>query len=144
MRRQSRMSSKIVGGAVKRHEALKLRLEGNTYQEIGDALSISKTAAYKLIESAFLEEKEKYLELAEVVRYQELSRLDLYLKSLKAKLDNGEINAINAALRIMERRAFYIPTEIVKDEKPASVVSEIDSKALEELSVDELTERYGS
>jgi len=144
MPRQSKMSVPIAKGAIRKYEALDLRVKGYTYQEIADTMCVSKQTAYKHVESALLEQKDKYRELAELVREQELLRLDLMLKSLEGKIKNGDVQSINTALKIMERRAFYIPTEIEKVNKSISAIPEIASKKLEELSVEQLMERYGS
>lgn len=144
MPRQSKMSVPIVKGAAKKLEALDLRVKGYSYKEIAEEMKVAKQTAYNHVKSALMEQKEKYRELAELVREQELLRLDIMLKALVDKIENGDTTAINTALKIMERRAFYIPTEIEKVNTSTSAIPEIVSKNLEELSVDQLMERYGS
>lgn len=87
-------------------EALRLRLEGYTYREIGKKLNRSHQWAHKVVRKA-LEEEKKYWdkETVENLRYQELIKLDkLWNKAWKimeeAKASSKVLRAIDTLIRI--------------------------------------------
>lgn len=85
-------------------QALGLRRGGAPYRAIAQALGISLGQAHDDVRSA-LEELAK-LELTEAasLRQLELERLDDLLLKMAGKLMKGDVDAINAAVRISESR----------------------------------------
>lgn len=102
--------------------ALDFRLQGHTFEEIGQSLEVSTTRAYELVELAL---KDTLAEKAEKVRQMELRRLDLMTPNLLNAAVEGDARAVDAVIKIMDRRAklmgLDLPTknEITgKDGKP--------------------------
>lgn len=89
-------------------EAMELRKSGKTYVQIGTELGISDVAAYNLVRRAINRLDDATTEIADSVRRLELDRLDHMLEKLKPKLDNGNIKAIETAIKIQERRSKYL------------------------------------
>ncbi len=87
-------------------QALELRKEGFTYDAIAKKLNYnSYQAASAAIEAAL---KRVLQRPAEEVRKIELERLDMMLRALLPKIRIADWQAINTALRIMDRRAKYL------------------------------------
>lgn len=86
----------------RRVEAMSLRLAGLTYEQIGQRLDISKTAALDLVKRG-LETAENLN--AEQLREIENARLDRAQASIWTKVLDGDIQALDAFLRISARRA---------------------------------------
>ena len=84
-------------------KALELRKEGKSLAEIATELGYkSKQAVHEALKSAL----DRTLRLpADEVRELDLQRLDALLAGVWAKAIAGDLQAINAVLRIMERRA---------------------------------------
>jgi hypothetical protein len=79
-----------------------LRASGATYRQIGDALGIDKTTAWRLVqqesESIIRESAAEVLEL-------ELTRLDRLQMGIWAEAISGDLAAVDRVLKIMEMRA---------------------------------------
>lgn len=86
-------------------EIVRLRCEGKTYKEIGDALGIAAESAFEVWKKHFEKAKERHSEEVYAMQLQELQRLDSYLVALKPKIDSGHVRAIEAAVKISERRS---------------------------------------
>ena len=85
--------------------ALELRKAGGTFEKIAQALGCGKSQAHRYVTKGLQELCEKTRETAEQLRALENYRLDRMLLALSPKIEKGDVPAINAALRIMERRA---------------------------------------
>lgn len=91
--------------AERRRQAVALRLSGATYESIGEAIGVSAPAAFKLVKTA-LEKLAKETDTDAVpLRELELQRLDRLQFGLWKKAQNGDLQAVDRALKIMERRA---------------------------------------
>lgn len=88
--------------AAKKVRALEMRGEGSTYRAIAAELDCSVSVAFEYVDS---ELRKLPREAAERVRELELGRLDTMLNAIWKKVTNGNIRAIETALRIMARRA---------------------------------------
>ncbi|MGV9668648.1 helix-turn-helix domain-containing protein [Nocardia niigatensis] len=82
--------------------ALQLRETGANYRQISQALDISMSTAHKYVKQAMAE---IVREPAESVLQLELSRCDVMLLSIWKSVTKGDLQAIDRALRIMDRRA---------------------------------------
>ena len=91
--------------ATRRQQAVALRMSGATYQAIGDALGISKMNAWNHVQAALTETRKQTDELTDLLREQELVRLDRMQVGLWTAATHGNVQAVVAVLRIMERRA---------------------------------------
>ena len=85
--------------------ALELRKAGATYQQIADAMGLSTMGAYNAVKRAIGKLNNKITEDAKAVRRLELERLNQAQLAIWPRVQKGDIKAINALLRIMERRA---------------------------------------
>jgi len=83
-------------------QALQLRASGATYRQIADVLGIDKMTAWRLVQeeaaSAIQEQASEVLQL-------ELTRLDRMQMGLWTKAIDGDVQAVDKVLRIMEQRA---------------------------------------
>lgn len=92
---------------VRRAEALKMRIAGMGYAAIGKQLGVSTTAAYKLVQKAIEEIKERQAEDAEHLRRLEIERLDAAQSAIWPKVEKGDLMAIDRLIRILQRRSAY-------------------------------------
>lgn len=103
----------------RRARALELRASGQTYQQIGDELYNGQRAnAYKDIQKALERETN---EAASAYRHIELERLDAMTRAVAPAAFEGDLKAIETMLKIMSRRARYIPGLEVPKEGEAQV-----------------------
>lgn len=96
---------RAVIAAERRQKAIDLRKAGLTYDEIGKQLGVSGVAAYKMVKKVLDTIAAETKEDAEELVRLELERLDFYLKSLEGKIRSGDHKAVNAAIKISERRS---------------------------------------
>ncbi|WP_157556254.1 helix-turn-helix domain-containing protein [Nocardia acidivorans] len=85
-------------------QALQLRETGANYRQIAQALDISTSTAHAYVDEAM---KELTREPAESLLALELSRLDAMLLGIWKKASRGDLQSIDRALKIMERRTKY-------------------------------------
>lgn len=91
-----------LAAAARQADALRLRKEGRTFEEIGAALGISRQAAHKAVSSALKAvTREPALELQAL----ELERLDALTAAVWPAASSGDLPAVDRVLRLMERRA---------------------------------------
>ncbi len=98
-------SARSISAAEKKEKAIRLRLGGLSFAEIGRQLGVSRTMAFKYINSELKELAAKATHSAEQLRQMELLRLDKLTTSLWLKAAGGDVYAIDRVLKIMERRA---------------------------------------
>jgi len=89
----------------RREHALRLRIGGMTFQQIGNQLGITFQSAHALVVHALDDLSKKCAENAEQLRGIELQRLDVAQAAIWGKVINGDTVAITCLLRILERRA---------------------------------------
>ncbi len=89
--------------AERRRKALDLRKAGASYDAIAQQLRLSGSgSAYKIVQAAL---KATYREPADDVRKLELERLDRLTLALWSRAQQGETEAIDRVLKLMDRRA---------------------------------------
>jgi hypothetical protein len=108
-KRQAR--AKSVNRIELQRDALELRKQGKSPPEIGEEIGTSRSYAHELVKGA-LDDLVK--EPSEQVLKLELSRLDAILNSIWKKVRAGDVQSIDRALRIMERRAAYLGIDAPK------------------------------
>lgn len=86
-------------------ECLRLRREGLTHRQIAARLGVAPSTAYKRVRHGLDEINQRNVESAEQLRTMELARLDELQNAIWERATEGELRAIDAVLRIMERRA---------------------------------------
>ena len=95
------------GRSVKSHQqmimALELRASGASYLQIGKALSVSKSRAWRIVGKALDQLVEHCKETAERVKQLELHRLDRYRLALDSR--KSDPRTVDTLIRISERVA---------------------------------------
>lgn len=88
--------------AQKRDRALKLRLAGATYQDIGTTMGVNKSTVKRWIDKA-IDGVDK--ENAKALIALENMRLDMAQRAIMPAVVNGQLGAVDRLVKIMERRA---------------------------------------
>jgi hypothetical protein len=101
------MSQQSPGRKVRSHQqmtmALELRASGASYLQIGKALSVSKSRAWRIVSKGLDDLVQQCQDTAERVRHLELYRLDRIRLSLDPK--KGDPRVADTLIRISERVA---------------------------------------
>ena len=91
----------------RRSDAIGLLAAGYTYQRIADSMGYSsRAAAYKDIKAALLQQQHHAVD---ELRSLELERLDVATRAIFKDVAKGDHKAIDSLLKIMARRARYVP-----------------------------------
>lgn len=88
-----------------RKSALQLRIEGLTFEAIGQKLGITRQAAHQQVSAQMAAVAAETRALATQALSLELERVDYVLRSLAPKVAKGDSKAATAYLRAMDRRA---------------------------------------
>ena len=101
----SRAGPRVTKAEELRREALYLRNTGASFGSIGKALGVSKSAAFKAVNTALQALREEITEQAKLLQSQEAERLDQLQLGIWQDAIGGNLAAIQTVLKIMERRA---------------------------------------
>ena len=101
----SRASPRVTRAEELRREALFLRSTGASFAAIGKALGVSKSAAFKAVNSALQALRDEITEQAKLLQAQEAERLNQLQRGVWSDAIAGNVVAIQTVLKIMERRA---------------------------------------
>jgi len=101
----SKGSARRLKAREREKEALRLRLAGKTYAEIGEALGVTEQGAHKIIMRVLKRLNEKIVEDGMAVRRIEVERLDALLRVVWPKAQDGDLAAVDRILRISKRRS---------------------------------------
>lgn len=116
MPRAPKVTATALKGLKRRLKALEYREQGLTYQQVGEKLGCSTSRAYKIIQFEYDRQNRLRGEKVEFLKRIEERRLDRLLAGLFPAAEGGDVQAVNAVLRVMERRAklrgLDAPTEI--------------------------------
>jgi len=104
-RAQSATSARRVGARERELAAVGLRLQGLPYGAIAERLGTSRGTAHALVLRSLERTAEALGESAGILRQVEIERLDAMLAGLWPAATSGDVSAVNAALRVSERRA---------------------------------------
>ena len=88
--------------------AMELRKAGATYQQIGAQMGVSEVTAYRVIRRAVERLNKLVGDEATGMRRLELERLDQIMLSIWPHVKRGNLQAIDRALKCMERRSRYL------------------------------------
>lgn len=109
-------------------EALELRRDGYTYQQIAefmqedhDDIRVYPQKVEKWVKAAL---KEIIKESAQEVLSLELERLDMLFQQAFTNAQNGDVQSLNACLQIMNRRARYLGID-----QPEKIKHEVDQNS---------------
>jgi hypothetical protein len=91
--------------ALRRQEALELRVQGKSYRRIGEALGVSGKTAHGDITKALADLAAKEQHLTREMRQLDLARIDKGIAGLTPAYEAGDPKAVTAMVRLLERRA---------------------------------------
>lgn len=115
-------------------QAMKLRADGNSYQEIGDEMHISLAVARKLVQEGL---RFSLSEAADEVRQLEAFKLERLYKVVYPLALQGDGAAVDRCIRIMERKAKLLgidsPTEVDMAELRAHLFAKLKDSLPPEL-----------
>jgi len=120
----SRTSQRLIQSKERRLKAFAMRKRGYTFEQIGDALNISRQAAHKLVDNYITEMEALTDEEAKKLIKIELSRLDdlmtvAYNSAMNDKETPGNrLKAIDRVLKVMERRSNMLGLDAPKKIAP--------------------------
>jgi len=100
-----KLSARKLRTIQRENRAMELRLAGATYAKIGEALGVSHTAAHKIVARVVARMAEEDLDNVRKIRALEIARLDRLLLGIWQDARQGDLSAIDRALKIMDRRA---------------------------------------
>jgi len=103
--RRNRPSGEDAANRDRAVKALDLRIDGATYRQIGAHLGVSECTAYHDVQDELGRLDAIGKEKAERLRELEIRRLDALTMALAPGIQSGDVRAILAAVRVMERRA---------------------------------------
>jgi hypothetical protein len=86
----------------RRIRAWQMQLAGKSYRDIATELGVSVGTAFKDVQAHAEAIKTP---VAEAVRKQELARLDMLIERLMPRIESGDVQAVGAFLKVMDRRA---------------------------------------
>lgn len=134
-RARQKHTATALTAAKRRAEALRLREQGLSFQEIADRLGLAVSTVFETIQVGFRELREQAAESAEQIVSTEITRLDKMLAYLWPSIENGSTRAISTALKISERRMKILGLEREKLEMsgPGGGPIEVDSSAYERI-----------
>lgn len=101
-------------------QALRLRAAGRTFAEIGAALGVSKQSAHEAVGRALAKTVEDIRERAEELRAVESAKLDRAEEAIRAKVEEGDLRAVEVLLKVAARRAALLGLDL----KPEPVVNQ--------------------
>lgn len=102
---ESKTSKRRIAAKERWTWALSLRRRGMTFERIGQEMGCSKQMAHNMVSRAMAELREKCHEEAAAVRELELQRLDEMFLVVFEQAEGGHLEAVDRALKIMDRRA---------------------------------------
>jgi hypothetical protein len=91
--------------ALRRQEALDLRVQGKSYRKIGEALGVSGKTAFGDIQRSLADLARLERGKAEDARRLDLLRIDKGIAGLSAAYEAGDPKAVTAMVKLLERRA---------------------------------------
>lgn len=105
MAKQSKNSRQRVSGAVMEEQAIRLRMTGASYSQIGKALGCTKQNAHRAVTKALKETRERVAESAVQLVQIQNQRLDALIMAMWPAAQKGDAKAVIAIDRLMRRRA---------------------------------------
>lgn len=106
-------------------QALALRKRGATYEQIAKSLGVSRTQAHRYVTKALRDLTEQVAEEAALLRALEGERLDALWVKVFEKARQGDLHAIDRALRIHNARValfgLALPPTPQQSEQPQTI-----------------------
>lgn len=127
--------------ALNRERALELRLAGATYRQIGKAIGVGPSRAFRYVQHVLAEVAARSEEKADELKRLEDQRLDALLLSWWGRATAGDKDAAAIALRVLERRAKLhgldapAKSDVTTDGKPVRFVVRVNDGRIESEAV---------
>lgn len=129
--RQHKTGQRAISAQAKQLQALELRRQGQSFEEIAKAVGYAERgAAHRAVMAAL---KATLREPADAVRELELQRLDAVVASMWAGMLQGDAKAASIVLRALERRATMLGLDA-----PSTSRVELDLRRVSERVAEEL------
>lgn len=135
MSEDARENPELVRINAEAHHAavLEMRVAGWTPEQIAKSLGVSRRRVRNILSAQLERARRRTNETADELLQLELKRLDRYLKSLEDRIDRGDVKAVEAALKVSERRARLAGLDAPdKSEVKVSVEHFTDEELIEE------------
>jgi hypothetical protein len=121
---ESKLSPRALTAQVKEQQALDRRLAGHTFDAIAQQLGYaSRSSAYRAVERALQRIRVQADQTAETLRALEDARYDRLLRAIEAQVQQGDLAAVDRALRISKARrelwGLDVPTRVDVELSPA-------------------------
>lgn len=100
------------GMEARRTQALALRIAGATYREIAKALAVCPQTAYTDVQTELEALDKLKAERAERLRDLEVERCDKLTMALWPRAQQGDAQAVNSLVRVMDRRAKLLGLDV--------------------------------
>lgn len=117
----------------RRLQAVQLRRNGATFDAIGKAIGISTARAHKIVTEELDRSAKQLNNETEQLRQLEVMRLERLLVSISTAITNGQLGAVDKAIKISERlsklQGLDAPTKL--DHTGAIPVTEIIEETVE-------------
>ena len=102
-------------------QALELRRAGASYREIARILRVSVRTAHSVVQRGIGRHISAVADQGEHVLHLELDRLDRLLRAVWPQAIQGQPQAVDRALRIMERRSSFLGLDAPRKIAPTTV-----------------------
>ena len=109
--------SKMLRGLELERQSTALRLSGLSYELIGKRLGVSKGAAYAATIRAMEKSRKQIVENSEQIRSYELAALDEMQAGAYSAATTGDVDAIDAVLKIQKRRASLLGLDAPRESR---------------------------
>ncbi len=116
------------------YRALERRKQGWTYTKIAAELGCNPGHCCRMVRAALERFMGKLAERAVECREIEVQRLDDYLSKLQTRIEDGDIRAVTAAVKIMERRSKLLGLDAPARVQTTSNVDPITGMTNEQLN----------
>lgn len=112
--KQSKNSRQRVSGAVTEEQAIRLRMTGASYAQIGKALGCTKQNAHRAVTKALKDTKERTAESTDQLRAVQSQQIDALTMAMWPAAQKGDAKAVLAIVRLMRRRAVLMGLDAPK------------------------------
>lgn len=102
--RTARTSPQQIDQAEKKRQAMTLRRQGWSYEAIGEAIGLSRSRAFDLVDAALKEAIEERKKAADTEIEVDLQRCNEMIIGLQPAADRGEPAAVAAMLNVIQTR----------------------------------------
>lgn len=114
MPREKANSGRRIQFLERRLQAMRLRKDGLTYDEIGREMGVSVSRARQLVREEFQRLKQECNETAEEALILALDQLDDLYAQLRPKVDLGDLKAADICHKLIQSKAKLLGLEVTK------------------------------